>query len=55
MMMYCQVLCKLVNNFDGLEYLHILQGRNEVVNELAKLGSSRVVVTQGFSGRSSMR
>jgi ribonuclease HI len=24
MMMYCQELCRLENNFDGLEYLHIL-------------------------------
>jgi hypothetical protein len=23
-MLYCQELCKLENNFDGLEYLHIL-------------------------------
>jgi ribonuclease HI len=23
MMMYCQDLCRLENNFDGLEYLHI--------------------------------
>jgi ribonuclease HI len=26
MMLYCQELRKLENNFDGLEYLHILQG-----------------------------
>jgi hypothetical protein len=24
MMLYCQELCKLENNFNGLEYLHIL-------------------------------
>jgi ribonuclease HI len=24
MLLYCQELCKLENNFDGLEYLHIL-------------------------------
>jgi ribonuclease HI len=24
MLMYCQELCRLENNFDGLEYLHIL-------------------------------
>jgi ribonuclease HI len=40
MLLYCQELCKLENNFDGLEYLHILQGKNEVADELAKLGSS---------------
>jgi ribonuclease HI len=45
MLLYCQELCKLENNFDGLEYLHILRGKNEVVNELAKLGSSRAMVS----------
>jgi ribonuclease HI len=40
MLLYCQELYKLENNFDGLEYLHILQGKNEVADELAKLGSS---------------
>jgi hypothetical protein len=44
MMMYCQELHKLENNFDGLEYLHILQGKNEVADELAKLSSSRAMV-----------
>jgi ribonuclease HI len=40
MMMYCQELHKLENNFDGLEYHHVLCERNEVADELAKLGSS---------------
>jgi hypothetical protein len=44
MMMYFQELQKLENNFDGLEYLHILRGQNEVTYELAELSSSRVVV-----------
>jgi hypothetical protein len=48
MMMYCQELRKLENNFDGLEDLHTLQGRNEVVDELAKLGSSWGLVPPGF-------
>jgi ribonuclease HI len=39
-LLYCQELHKLENNFDGLEYLHILRGKNEVMDELAKLGSS---------------
>jgi hypothetical protein len=47
MMMYCQELCRLENNFDGLEYLHILQGKNEVVYELAKLSSSQAMVPPG--------
>jgi hypothetical protein len=44
MLLYCQELRKLENNFDGLEYLHILQGKNEVADELAKLGSSQAMV-----------
>jgi ribonuclease HI len=49
MMLYCQELRKLKNNFDGLEYLHILRGTNKVVNELAKLGSSQAMVPMGLS------
>jgi hypothetical protein len=37
----------LENNFDGLEYLHILRGKNEITDELAKLGSSRAMVPTG--------
>jgi hypothetical protein len=44
MMMYCQKLRKLENNFDGLEYHHILRGCNEVTDDLAKLGSSQATV-----------
>jgi ribonuclease HI len=40
MLLYCQELCKLENNFDGLEYMHILQGKNEIADKLAKLRSS---------------
>jgi ribonuclease HI len=40
MLLYCQELHKLENNFDGLKNLHILRGKNKVVDELAKLGSS---------------
>jgi hypothetical protein len=35
------------NNFNGLEYLHILRGKNKVADELAKLGSSRAMVPTG--------
>jgi ribonuclease HI len=44
MLLHCQLLRKLENNFDGLEYLHILEGKNEVADELVKLGSSRAMV-----------
>jgi ribonuclease HI len=46
-MAYCQEIHKLENNFDGLEYHHVLRGRNEVVHKLAKLGSSRTIVPPG--------
>jgi ribonuclease HI len=36
-LLYCKELRKLESNFDGLEYLHILRGKNEIVDELAKL------------------
>jgi ribonuclease HI len=47
MLLYCQELCKLESNFDGLEYLHILRGKNEIADELAKLGSSQAMVPTG--------
>jgi hypothetical protein len=47
MLLYCQEFCKLENNFDGLEYMHISFGKNEVTDELAKLGSSQAMVTAG--------
>jgi hypothetical protein len=54
MMMYCQKLHKLKNNFDGLEYLHILRGKNEIMVELAKLGSYRAMVPPGVLCMNSM-
>jgi ribonuclease HI len=45
MLMYCQELHKLENNFDGLEYFHILQGKNEITDELAKPSSSWAMVS----------
>jgi ribonuclease HI len=47
MLLYCQELHKLENNFDGLEYMHILRGKNEVMDELAKLGCSWAMVPTG--------
>jgi hypothetical protein len=43
-LLYCQELHKLENNFDGLEYLHILRGKNKITDESSKLGSSRAMV-----------
>jgi hypothetical protein len=54
MMLYCQELRKLENNFNDLEYLHILRRKNEIVDELAKLSSSRAMVPRGSFCRNSM-
>jgi ribonuclease HI len=40
MLLYCQELHKLENNFDSLQYLHIVREKIKIVDELAKLGSS---------------
>jgi hypothetical protein len=47
MLLYCQEPHKLENNFDGLGYLHILRGKNEITDELAKLSSSVAMVPTG--------
>jgi hypothetical protein len=44
MLLYCHELHKLENNFDGLEYMHIMRGKNVIADELAKFGSSQAVV-----------
>jgi hypothetical protein len=44
MLLYCQALRKLENNFDGLKYLHILREKNEDVDELVNLSSSQAMV-----------
>jgi hypothetical protein len=54
MLLYCWGLCKIENNFDGLEYLHILREKNEITDELAKLGSSRAMVPTGVFCKRSM-
>jgi hypothetical protein len=38
------LFCKLKNNFDGLKCHHVLRGRNEVADELAKLGSCQATL-----------
>jgi hypothetical protein len=47
MLMYCQDHSKLENNFNGLEYHHVLHMRNGVADELAKLSSSQVSMPPG--------
>jgi ribonuclease HI len=45
MLLFYQELHKLENNFDGLKYLHILRGKNEITDELANLDFSRAMVS----------
>ena len=47
MMVYCQEIRKMENNFEGLEYGHKLRGCNEIADELAKPGSSRGAIPPG--------
>jgi hypothetical protein len=46
-LLYGEELRKLENNFDGLKYMHILRGKNEITVELAKLGSNQAMVPIG--------
>jgi ribonuclease HI len=39
MLLYCQEFRNFENNFNYLEYLHILWGKNEIMDELAKFDS----------------
>ena len=46
-MAYCEEVRKLEEKFFGLKFVHILCGRNEAADELAKLGSSQTAVPSG--------
>jgi ribonuclease HI len=54
MLLYYQELHKMENNFDGLEYLQVLRGKKEIMDELAKLRFSRAMVPMGVFCRNSM-
>jgi ribonuclease HI len=54
MLLYCQELRKLENNFDGLEYLHILSGKHEILDELASSVPIGLWFPQGSFCRGSM-
>ncbi|GJN40022.1 hypothetical protein PR202_gb29184 [Eleusine coracana subsp. coracana] len=40
---YCQELQKLEDKFDGLKFTHVLRDNNQAADELAKIGSSRII------------
>lgn len=43
-MTYCQEIYKLEDKFDGIEFLHIVETKNEEVGVVEKIGSSRPLV-----------
>jgi hypothetical protein len=47
MVIYCQEVCKLEENFDGLELNHIPRWLNKAVDNLAKAVSGREPVVMG--------
>jgi hypothetical protein len=44
---YCKEIRKLEGKFNGIEYTHVVQDKNQAVDELSKLGSSRSQVPHG--------
>jgi hypothetical protein len=45
---YCKEIRKLEGKFYSIEYTHVVQDKNQVANELSKLGSSRAQVPHGM-------
>jgi hypothetical protein len=44
---YCKEIRKLQGKFYGIEYTHVVRDKNQVADELSKLGSSRAQVPHG--------
>jgi hypothetical protein len=44
---YCKEIRKLEGKFYGIEYTHVVWDKNQAVDELSKLGSSRAQVPHG--------
>jgi ribonuclease HI len=44
---YCKEIKKLEGKFYGIEYTHVVRDKNQAVDELSKLGSSRAQVPHG--------
>jgi ribonuclease HI len=44
---YCKEIRKLEGKFYGIEYTHVVRDKNQEVDELSKLGSSRAQVPHG--------
>jgi hypothetical protein len=44
---YCKKIRKLEGKFYGIEYTHVVWDKNQVADELSKIGSSRAQVPHG--------
>ena len=44
---YCREVCKVENNFPGLEFHHVVRDNNVATNVLSKMGSTRAQVPAG--------
>jgi len=45
--LYCKEIRKWESNFYGIEYIHVVQDKNQVADALSKIGSSRAQIPQG--------
>jgi len=45
--LYCKEIHKWESNFYGIEYIHVVRDKNQAVDALSKLGSSRAQIPQG--------
>ena len=48
MAMYCREVCQLEDKFNSLKLNHILRQLNEAADALAKMASSRELVSMGI-------
>jgi len=45
--LYCKEIWKWESNFYSIEYIHVVQDRNQAADALSKIGSSRAQIPQG--------
>ena len=45
---YCKSIRKLEGRFYGIEYIHVVQDKNQAADALSKLGSSQAKVPHGI-------
>jgi len=45
--LYCKEIRKWESNFYGIEYIHVVRDRNQAVDALSKIGSSRAQIPHG--------